>query len=339
MEVFISYSHNDVESKKWIVKCLKGLERQGLINQWFDTKMDAGDHIDDEVRNHLLNSKIILLLLSFDFFASDYIMNIELPLARKQYQQKLAFIVPIVLKDCPWKNEPLIKGLLALPDNGKPITGYRPKEKAYLIISEAIRNLAEKIRDNTKEIPVTPIPAVDIQTKGLPQKGSSINVSDVEFSPKKNTFSLDKKKKLFVYPKYILPPETGKTKIGFSFTKNKNAFDFSLKTKTNSVSSLRIRNRWRFTGTIEKPKWEWDAFIDDAGSGKIKEIDHVIYHLHPSFKRKNVSVDNLKTKFKIEMSGGNTFTLRSTVYMKNGTTKELQHYLRLHFNPKSGVSE
>ncbi len=77
--VFISYSHKD---KKWLERLqahLKPLERAGLVDRWDDTRIEAGDEWRKEIRQALDAARVVVLLVSADFMASDFIAKDELP--------------------------------------------------------------------------------------------------------------------------------------------------------------------------------------------------------------------------------------------------------------------
>jgi hypothetical protein len=72
VNVFFSYSHTDEVLRNELEKHLIMLKRKGVINTWHDRNIDAGSDIDSEINAHLLQSDIVLLLVSVDFLASYY---------------------------------------------------------------------------------------------------------------------------------------------------------------------------------------------------------------------------------------------------------------------------
>lgn len=78
-KVFISYSHAD---KKWLErlkKHLKPVVRGGHLEYWDDTHIQPGDDWQREIRTALDTAQVAVLLISADFFSSDFIDETELP--------------------------------------------------------------------------------------------------------------------------------------------------------------------------------------------------------------------------------------------------------------------
>jgi hypothetical protein len=70
--VFTSYSHNDEALWDQFAKHLKTLQREGIIKTWYDRQIQAGEEWAKEIDSNLKRARIILLLVSADFIASDY---------------------------------------------------------------------------------------------------------------------------------------------------------------------------------------------------------------------------------------------------------------------------
>jgi TIR domain len=71
-KVFISYSHKDQEWLYRLQTHLKPLVREGL-DCWDDTHIRPGDDWKQEIQNALDTAQIAVLLISANFFASDFI--------------------------------------------------------------------------------------------------------------------------------------------------------------------------------------------------------------------------------------------------------------------------
>lgn len=114
---FFSYSKNDEEHLKNFQKHLSLMERNGEIRLWDKLKIQPGEEHDEATRKNLSNANIIFLLLSPDFFSTEYL---EMAEAIRRHKEGTARVIPILLRPCNWKNTPLVK-LQVLPRNDKVV--------------------------------------------------------------------------------------------------------------------------------------------------------------------------------------------------------------------------
>jgi hypothetical protein len=98
VEIFISYAREDEAWRNELAKHLKSLEWQGVIKAWHDRKITAGEEWKSAIDSHLESAKIILLLISADFLASDYCYDIELQRALERHESKEARVIPVILR-------------------------------------------------------------------------------------------------------------------------------------------------------------------------------------------------------------------------------------------------
>jgi hypothetical protein len=148
LEVFISYAHEDEELRQQLVTHLRPLEREGLISGWHDRLIMPGIERHKNIDEHLNSARIILLLISPDFLASDYAYDAEVQRAMQRHHAKVARVIPIVLRYCDWGTTPF--GLLeAVPTDGEPVTGKRwaNRDEAFTIIARAVRVTAKELRE------------------------------------------------------------------------------------------------------------------------------------------------------------------------------------------------
>jgi hypothetical protein len=143
--IFISYAHEDEEMKKELDKYLKMLKRSGKVETWNDRELIAGQEWDKSIMDELNKANIILLLISIDFNASDFIWEKELASAMKRHEEGTAHVVPVVLRKCEWSNLPYAK-LQALPRNATPVTEYANRDEAFTEIAVGIEKLVDFIR-------------------------------------------------------------------------------------------------------------------------------------------------------------------------------------------------
>ena len=78
--VFIIYSHDSEEWQLRVVRTLWDLERKGTIDIFDDTIIEPGEKWNERLREEILKSSIAVLIVDQNFFKSDFIMKVELPL-------------------------------------------------------------------------------------------------------------------------------------------------------------------------------------------------------------------------------------------------------------------
>lgn len=149
LTLFYSYSHKDETLRDELNKHLKLLQRQGIIDAWYDRDITAGTDWAEAIDTHLNTADIILLLISADFLASDYCYETEMQRALERHNHKEARVIPIILRECDWTSAPFGK-LQALPiahsAGAKAVTSWNNQDEAFTAIAQGIRRAAEAIR-------------------------------------------------------------------------------------------------------------------------------------------------------------------------------------------------
>ena len=106
LKIFIIYAWEDKVYKDDLLKSLKLLQNQGLIEPWHDSDIKPGDEWDKEIKDHLRVADIILPIISFDFFNSDYIHRVEIVEAFERHGRAEVVIIPIIADSCHWWDFP-----------------------------------------------------------------------------------------------------------------------------------------------------------------------------------------------------------------------------------------
>src|ERR1700733_9707741 len=94
VEIFCSYAYADDAWRQKIETHLSLLKRQGLISFWHCRLITPGTDWAKAVDTHLETASIILLLVSADFFASDYCYGIEMKRALARHEMGEAQVIP-----------------------------------------------------------------------------------------------------------------------------------------------------------------------------------------------------------------------------------------------------
>ena len=143
--LFYSYCHKDIQHKAHIEKALTLLQRNRLLRGWSDQNILPGQTISQRVREEMGKADIMVFLLSQDFIASEECMK-EWDYAKQLTKEKLLFRIPIILKDCAWKDLLRNDDIKALPTDGKPVTKFGDQATAWQEVYEGIKAVINEMR-------------------------------------------------------------------------------------------------------------------------------------------------------------------------------------------------
>jgi hypothetical protein len=135
--VFFSYAHEDEAHRDALSTSLAMLRRLGRIREWHDRRITAGQQWRAQIMTELEAADVILLLVSPDFLASDFVWGEEVAVAMRRHQAGTARVVPIIIRPSNWQPAPF-GSLQALPTDGKPVTLWRNRDSAWLAVTEGI---------------------------------------------------------------------------------------------------------------------------------------------------------------------------------------------------------
>lgn len=147
LKVFISYSHKDEEFKDELVTMLASLQRRGIVDAWQDRRIEEGDEWYQKIQDAMNDSDLAILLVSANFLASRFIQDEELPKLFKRRIEGGMRVVPIIVKQCMWQSEPVIKDIQVMPRDGKPVITFSKdngdRDQVWTDIAKAIEKRAK----------------------------------------------------------------------------------------------------------------------------------------------------------------------------------------------------
>ena len=163
IRIFVSYSHKDEALRLEFETFLAPLKRHHEIEVWFDREIVPGAGWADKIDESINTAHIIILLLSPDFLASDYCINVETKRALERYARENISLIPIVLRPVAASDNPT-RPLQALPTNGKPVVSWNNRDEAWLDVLDGLRKVIGRYVQKEKpsseasvEIPSRPI--------------------------------------------------------------------------------------------------------------------------------------------------------------------------------------
>jgi alpha-D-glucose phosphate-specific phosphoglucomutase len=169
VKLVVSYSHRDKRLREKLDTQLKLLARSALIANWDDTQIIPGTKWDEEIHRQFSEADVVLLLISDDFLASDYIMDEEVPLALDRHAKGQARVVPILLKDSRWRKTPL-KHLQVLPKGARPIVNWDLRDSGWRSVGEGLEAMLQK----------QVVERVQMQGKGPPPQRGVTKADDAQ---------------------------------------------------------------------------------------------------------------------------------------------------------------
>jgi hypothetical protein len=122
-KLFISYSHEDLRWLNEVKGHLAVLEREGLLDAFEDTKLQAGDDWYARLHEEMSSAKVGLLLISAPFLGSGFIRHEEVPRLFEQHAQGGMLLYPLLVRPCPWQQVAWLSALQLRPQDSK----RRPK--------------------------------------------------------------------------------------------------------------------------------------------------------------------------------------------------------------------
>lgn len=139
--VFISYSHLDKDWLSQLKRHFKPFENR--IDFWDDSKIDPGKKWKEEIELAISKTKVAVLLLSADFFNSNFILNNELPPLLAAAEKEGATILSVILKPCLFDEYPEISSFQAINAPSFPIIQmdeYK-RELTWVELVKQIKNI------------------------------------------------------------------------------------------------------------------------------------------------------------------------------------------------------
>lgn len=154
VKIFVVYAHEDKVVRDKLLRQLRPLADKGDIDLWSDHEIKPGALWDDEIRNRLADSGIILLLVSDDFFASDYIRRVEFETALELQAQGRARILPVIARHCGWADLPALSRLQVLPPGGRPVLSkeWDSPDEPYLKIYEGVKAVVREMHHPKQKV-------------------------------------------------------------------------------------------------------------------------------------------------------------------------------------------
>ena len=149
VKIFLSYSHKDKMHRDLFLTHFSSLLKTENISIWTDLEINPGTIWDNEIKQKLSESDIILFLISANFISSEYINQYELSRAYELHEINRLSIIPILLSNCSLKGMRL-EEIQSLPTDPRFIEVWSNKNDAWVNVIEGIRKSIKKIIEDLR---------------------------------------------------------------------------------------------------------------------------------------------------------------------------------------------
>jgi tetratricopeptide (TPR) repeat protein len=121
-KIFISYNHKDEAWKDRLISHLKVLENEDFSKVWHDSDIGVGSEWSQKIEKAIDEADAAILIITANYLASNFIMNIEVPMLLERRAREGLKIFPIIMKPCAWQSIDWMNRLQISPRDGKPLS-------------------------------------------------------------------------------------------------------------------------------------------------------------------------------------------------------------------------
>jgi hypothetical protein len=137
--IFFLYAPEDEELRTKLEKHLAMLKHEGLVSGWSDRMVRPGAEWRSELERGLNEARIIVVLISADFLASDA-YDEEWQRAYKRYKEGKATVLPVLARPVDFTLGPFHE---LSPVNDVPLTSHENLDAALAEVAARIRRIVK----------------------------------------------------------------------------------------------------------------------------------------------------------------------------------------------------
>lgn len=146
VSLFYSYCHIDDKYRERMETTLSLLKKFSCLDTWSDRKIVAGQKWSEKIKLQIKSSNIVTFLVTPDFLNSEACIE-EWNLVKNISPKNGTYIVPVIVRDCPWKDFDDMPSFQALPMDGKPISLWGDTDSAWKSVYDGLAKLIDEIRN------------------------------------------------------------------------------------------------------------------------------------------------------------------------------------------------
>jgi|GEM_PF-2695569 len=146
LKVFIGHHPDDDGYRSLLKRHLTSFEKSGKIQIWDSTMVLPGSLRQAEIEKRLINSDLMIILLSADFVASDLLYNL-LEMARARHLRNQGSLLPVIIRPLIISELP-IRRFDMLPSNKRAISLWPDKDAAWLDVVQGVKKMINHLKDS-----------------------------------------------------------------------------------------------------------------------------------------------------------------------------------------------
>lgn len=182
LKVFISYSQNKVDRPllDHLLRHTAPLVQAGKITVWEDTQILPSQPWEKAIKDNLEQADIVVLLVSSDYMASDFINRVEVPMAMQRQEAGNCVVVPVLLRSCLFDLMPYARyGFLPKSMDDQrliPVDKWTNTDEAFSVVVHRLHELTRQLYGENDPIPdaASPIKVIsalsELERHGLEQQ-------------------------------------------------------------------------------------------------------------------------------------------------------------------------
>lgn len=148
---FVAYSKADAAAVERLIIHLRGLQHEGVIATWHDRQLIPGQEWDAGIRMELAGADIVILCVSADFLATEYIQRVEIPAALRRHQDGEAVVIPVIFGKCDWQGHPISR-LQSIPAKGRTVRDYIRQDNLDEVWAEVTASVRHAVEGSPNEL-------------------------------------------------------------------------------------------------------------------------------------------------------------------------------------------
>jgi hypothetical protein len=145
LRLFYSYAHEDDAPRRMLEEHLELLARRGVIVPWHDRTIVPGREWRAAIEENLRTADIVLLLVSQAFLASEFVREVEIPLAMQRHGEGSVRVIPVLLEPVGDLGAQPFAKLEVLPTKAHPVSEWDDPTRAFADVAEGVRRAATEI--------------------------------------------------------------------------------------------------------------------------------------------------------------------------------------------------